>query len=57
MFIGGELTHAINMAGMCGGGDWPIAGGLLDQSAWFLSLKHELDIEVARIQSEEMENS
>ena len=51
-YIGNEFTNAINLATMCGGGDWPVAGGLLDQSAWFLDLKQRLDNENNRIEAE-----
>jgi len=49
--IGSELTEAINLAGMCGGGDWPVSGGLLAQSAWFISLKQMLDSERNQIEN------
>lgn len=48
-YVGGELTEAINMAGMCGGGLWPVAGGLLDQSAWFVDLWQQLQSEQNKI--------
>lgn len=51
-FIGTDLIAAINMATMSGGGDWPVEGGLLDQAAWFLSLKQTIDNEHNRIESE-----
>lgn len=52
-FVGEEMTQAINLTAMCGKGDWPIAGGLLDQSAWFISLKQAMQQERNNIQAEE----
>lgn len=54
-FIGFGFAEAVNLAGMSGGGDWPVTGGLLDQSAWFVNLKRVLDNEQGRIQIEQME--
>ena len=53
--IGQELTEAINLAGMCGKGDWPVAGGLLDQSAWFIDLKQMLERERTQIENSKKE--
>ena len=53
--VGPELIEAINLAGMCGQSDWPIAGGLLDQSSWFLDLKRRLDSETNKIEAEDAE--
>jgi hypothetical protein len=50
------MTEAINLAGMCGSGDWPVEGGLLRQSAWFVSLKQALESEVNTIQNDGQEN-
>lgn len=55
-FVGQEMTEAINIAGLCGNGTLPVAGGLLNQSAWFLSLWQSLKSEVARIENERAEN-
>ena len=54
-YIGTEMIEAVNMAAMCGKGDWPVVGGLLDQSAWFVALKRELDGELNRIEQDQME--
>lgn len=51
-FVGQEITEAINTASMCGNGTLPIAGGLMDQSAWFLSVWQELRNEETRIDNE-----
>ena len=51
-FVGHELTEAINMAELCGNGCLPVAGGLLDQSSWFLSVWQTLKSEIARIENE-----
>lgn len=52
-YVGGEMIHAINLASMCGGGDWPVAGGLLDQSSWFVSLKQHCRNERSKLEAEE----
>lgn len=49
------MGDAIRLAAMSGNGDWPVAGGLLDQSAWCLELKQTLTSEHNRIESEQME--
>ena len=51
-FIGREMTVAINLAANSGKGDWPIAGGLLEQSAWFMSLRQTLLAEQNKIEAE-----
>lgn len=52
--MGGEFTRAVNYACMSGAGDWPVAGGLLDQAAWFLDLKQQLANEQNHIDAERM---
>lgn len=42
----------MNIAGMCGQGDWPVGGGLAEQSAWFLAAKQTLDNEESKIEKE-----
>ena len=54
-YIGIEITDAINLAAICGSGDWPITGGLLEQSAWFLDLKQTLEGEHNKIDAAKME--
>jgi hypothetical protein len=49
------MSEAINIAGMCGDGTLPTTGGLMDQSAWFVSLWQQLRSEEARIDSERSE--
>ena len=51
----GDLSLSINLASMSGDGDWPIAGGLLDQSAWFVNLYQQLKSDEARIDSDKWE--
>lgn len=55
-FVGEEMTKAINLAGMCGKGDWPMAGGLFEQSAWFIDLKQAIEQERRSIQAEDEQN-
>ena len=52
----GDLARFINLAGMCGDNCLPVAGGLLDQSAWFLSLYQRLNSEQNRIESEKIKH-
>lgn len=52
-YVGEGMTDAINMATMSGNGDWPVAGGIVDQAAWFVGLKHALDNQIAKIENEE----
>lgn len=54
-YIGGEMIDAVNLAAICGKGDWPIVGGILDQAAWFVALKRELDGEMNRIEQDQIE--
>lgn len=56
-FVGNEMIKAINLAGMCGQGDWPVEGGLLKQAAWFLDLKRTMDSEQNKIEAEQMEKA
>ena len=51
-YMGGEFIQAVNYASMSGKGDWPVPGGLLDQAAWFLQLKQELESEQNRIEAD-----
>lgn len=52
--MGPEFIAAVNLASVCGDGDWPVAGGLMDQSAWFLSLYQRLESEMNLIEKEKM---
>lgn len=56
-YVGNELTEAINVASLCGEGVLPVAGGLLDQSSWFLSLWQSLKSEESKIEAEQMERA
>lgn len=51
-FIGRQLTKAINIASLCGNGVLPVHGGLMDQSAWFVSLWQALQAEQSQIDAE-----
>ena len=48
------MSAAINLAGWAMKGQWPIAGGLLDQSAWFVDLVSMLESEQGRIEAEQL---
>jgi len=51
----GELAAEINIAAMCKDGIWPVSGGLLDQSNWFVELHQMLNAEQNRNEFENME--
>lgn len=52
----GSLWHHIGLAAMCSDGRLPVAGGVLDQSAWFMSLHQRLASETNAIQAEELKH-
>jgi len=56
-FIGYRLSRAISLAAMSGNGDWPIEGGMLRQSSWFMDLKQTLDAEHAKIENEDLKRA
>jgi len=49
------MTDAINVAAMCDKGMLPVAGGIADQSAWFLSLWQQLTNDQNKIDAERIE--
>jgi hypothetical protein len=51
-YVDGYLTRAINMTTHSERGLMPIAGGLLDQSAWYLDLLNTVNAEQSRIDAE-----
>lgn len=53
-YLGTEFIEAVNLA-VTPGGALPVAGGLLDQSHWFLQLKRTIDGECSRIESDRAE--
>ena len=55
-FVGWELMDAIRIIGLCGDGVLPIAGGLLDQSAWFVDVWQLLRSDEAKFQAEAMKH-
>lgn len=50
-YLGIDFVEAVNLACLSGS-IYPVDGGLLDQSHWFLQLKNTIDSECARIESE-----
>ena len=46
------MMEAINLAAYAMRGDWPIRGGMLDQSAWFVDLVSRLESEQNKIDKE-----
>jgi hypothetical protein len=54
-YVGVELTQAINYASLAIKGQWPVLGGVLDQSAWFVDLVQSLDSEQNAIDAERAE--
>lgn len=53
-YVGESFIEAANLAVESGGGDWPVAGGLLDQAGWFLQLHQRLKAERNQIEAEEL---
>lgn len=56
-YIGVELIHDLNVIAMCEGGVMPVAGGVLDQSPWFLNLKRTIDGDLKRIRDEKTKDA
>lgn len=54
-FIGQDLTECINYAALASRGDWPVVGGVLDQSAWFVALVQRLEAETNLIDTARMD--
>jgi len=46
------MIQNIQIINQCTGGTLPVAGGLLDQSAYYLAMKTALDSDEARIKNE-----
>lgn len=44
-YVGSDLVGAINLAAYAMKGSWPVDGGTLNQSAWFLDLVQTLENE------------
>lgn len=53
--MGFEFIESCNVASICGKGDWPLAGGIYDQSAWFVDLYQQLKSETNRIEKRQAE--
>ncbi len=54
-FVGGEVTDAINLISHAEKGNFPVAGGTLDQSAWFMGVMDRLQSDQSKIDAERME--
>ena len=54
-FVGPDMTQAINVAGLCEDGIFPTAGGLMDQSSWFIELWQQLRSDQNRIEADQRE--
>lgn len=54
-FVGSDLVSAINIASLCTDGILPVAGGLMDQSAWFIDLWTALRNNEEQIKQEQIE--
>lgn len=52
-----ELNAVINLAAMADKGTLPIAGGILDQSAWFVDMWQLLGSEQNRIDSDRIDRA
>ena len=51
-FVGWDMSDAVGYAIHADKGQWPVAGGLLDQSWWFLELYSRFTGDVNRIEAE-----
>lgn len=54
-YIGPDLIDDINIVSSCEGGTLPVAGGLLDQPAYFLELSTALKRDTNEIEREQSE--
>lgn len=54
-FVGNAITETVNLISHAEKGVMPVAGGLLDQSAWFTEAWNRLTGEINRIDAERME--
>ena len=52
-YVGGRLINDINIAASCEDGVLPVAGGLLDQPAYFYELSRTMKNEVHSIELEQ----
>lgn len=46
------MTEFVNLATLALKGSYPVAGGTLDQSAWFVNAMQTLDSDINRIDNE-----
>ena len=56
-YVGSDMIDAANLASMCKQGVYPVNGGLLDQSAWFISFLQRLRSETNTIEAERIKNN
>lgn len=54
-FVGSEITEAVNLISHAMNGVLPIAGGYLEQAAWFTEAWNRLLTETNRIDAERIE--
>lgn len=54
-YIGAEIIGDINIVAACENGVLPVAGGLLDQSQYYLELSNAMKSEMALIEKEQRE--
>lgn len=54
-YLGGDFIEAVNLATMSSVA-LPVAGGLMDQTPWFLQLVRTIDSECSRIEHEQINN-
>jgi hypothetical protein len=54
-FVPQEIFAAINMSTLAEKGLLPVAGGLLDQSSWYMELMHAMNSECAKVDAERAE--
>ena len=54
-YVGQEIVTAINVAGLCTDGIFPVGGGLMDQPSWFIELWQQLRADENRIEADRLE--
>lgn len=56
-YVGNKMIEAANLATFCKSGVFPVAGGLLDQAAWFVAFVQKLKAETSKIEAEQLKRA
>jgi hypothetical protein len=56
-YVGNKMIEAANLATFCKNGVFPVAGGLLDQAAWFVAFVQKLKAETSKIEAEQLKRA